>query len=165
MTCAAGEHFVAFKLSALGFPVAATRGGSPTIDLMVGNLSGSAALSIQVKTDNWAWRPRKRNPSSSHWEWYVGHKALNIRGECIYYAFVDLKWEGASRPQMPDVFIVPSIDVANRLGPDWKMYRFWIMETEGPKYLERWDLITSRLYCLESSSSLSKSGSCRQAPV
>lgn len=58
---AAGEHYVAFRLSALGFPVALTRGGSPTVDLMVGDLEGQAALSFQVKTSSGAWRSFKRS--------------------------------------------------------------------------------------------------------
>ena len=39
LTGAAGEHYVAYKLSLLGFPTALTRGGSPVIDLMVGDLT------------------------------------------------------------------------------------------------------------------------------
>jgi hypothetical protein len=53
LTAAAGEHYVAYKLSAMGYPVAMTRGGSPTLDLMVGDLSGHS-VSIQVKTSRWA---------------------------------------------------------------------------------------------------------------
>lgn len=33
LTGAAGEHFIAYRLSAMGYPVALTRGGSPTVDL------------------------------------------------------------------------------------------------------------------------------------
>jgi hypothetical protein len=36
LTGAAGEHFVAFILSARGYAVGLTRGGSPTIDLLTG---------------------------------------------------------------------------------------------------------------------------------
>jgi len=50
LTGAAGEHYVAYKLSAMGYPTALTRGGSPVIDLMVGDLSGNGSVSIQVKT-------------------------------------------------------------------------------------------------------------------
>jgi len=80
LTGASGEHFVAYMLSALGYPVALTRGGSPTVDLLVGDLKGQSAISIQVKTSNLAWRSYKRKPERSHWEWDVGKKALHIKG-------------------------------------------------------------------------------------
>jgi hypothetical protein len=76
LTAAAGEHFVAFKLSAMGYLVAMTRGGSPTVDLLVGDLSGEAAISIQVKTSSGARR-------SNRWEWDVGRKGLTLRGNSI----------------------------------------------------------------------------------
>lgn len=144
LTAAAGEHFVAFVLSALGYPVAMTRGGSPTVDLMVGDLAGNASLSIQVKTSNWARREYKRKTEKNHWEWDVGKKALGLRGDSIYYAFVDLKWEPSS-PSLPDVFIVPSASVADFLGPDWSRYMFWIMDADGEMYRNRWDLLTGIL--------------------
>ncbi len=143
LTAAAGEHFVAYRMSGMGYPVALTRGGSPTVDLMVGDLSGNGTVSLQIKTANWAWRGRKRKPAESHWEWDVGKKGLSLRGDSIFYAFVDLRW-GAS-PPAPDVFIVPSSVVANYLKPGWSRYMFWIMEAERSSYLERWDLITKRL--------------------
>ncbi len=145
LTGAAGEHFVAYKLSALGFPVALTRGGSPTIDVMVGNLTGTETLSIQVKTSNWARREFKRKPENNRWEWDVGKKALTLRGKSIYYAFVDLQWDPTNQHQMPTVFIVPSDDVANFLGPDWSRYMFWILDHQADDYKERWDLLTDRL--------------------
>ena len=92
LTAAAGEHFIAYKLSALGYPVALTRSGSPTIDLMVGDLKGEKSIMIQVKTSNWARRIAKRKPENSGWTWDVGKKALYLKGENIFYAFVDLKW-------------------------------------------------------------------------
>ena len=45
LTGAAGEHFVAYKLSSLGMAVALTRDGSDVIDLMAGNiLNGTGAI-------------------------------------------------------------------------------------------------------------------------
>jgi hypothetical protein len=147
LTAAAGEHFVAYKLSAMGYPVALTRGGSPTIDLMVGDLSGEATVSIQVKTSNWAKREYKRKPKNNHWEWDVGRKALDLCGDSIFYAFVDLRWndDNPDKSQSPEVFIVPSKTVADFLGPDWSRYMFWIMEEDKQKYHESWHLITTRL--------------------
>ncbi len=143
LTGAAGEHYVAFRLSALGFPVALTRGGSPTVDLMVGDLSGENVISIQVKTSTGANRERKRNPSSSHWEWDVGAKAMKLVGKSIFYAFVDLKWKGGE--ESPDVFIVPSQAVADFVKPEHTRYMFWIPLGDKNAYLNRWDLITNRL--------------------
>lgn len=91
LTGAAGEHFVAFQLSAMSYPVALTHGGSPTVDLMVGDLTGSATVSIQVKTSNGAWRAFKKKPENNHWEWDVGKKGVHLRGESIFHAFVDLR--------------------------------------------------------------------------
>ena len=144
LTAAAGEHYVAYMLSAKGFPVALTRGGSPTIDLLVGDLTGNSAISIQIKTSNWAYRSFKRKPEKNHWEWDVGKKGLILRGEFIYYALVDLKWNDL-KPVKPDVFIVPSNNVANFLKEDWSRYMYWIMENEKDKYLEAWDIITNEL--------------------
>ncbi len=144
LTAAAGEHYVAYKLSALGYPVAMTRGGSPTVDLMVGDVSGGTAVMIQVKTANWARRDYKRVKEKDRWEWDVGRKAMDLRGENVFYAFVDLKW-GNSEKRDPDVFIVPADTVANRLGPGWSRYMHWIMDGEREEFLERWNLITDKL--------------------
>lgn len=142
LTGAAGEHFVAYKLSAMGYPVAMTRGGSPTIDLMVGDLSGHAAVSIQVKTSRWAYRRFVKSPEKNHWEWDVSHKARLVRSESIFYAFVDLKW-GTS--EQPDVFIVHSRFVADVIQPEWKKPMYWVMESSAEHHKERWDYITDRL--------------------
>jgi hypothetical protein len=153
LTGATGEHFVAYKLSALNYPVALTRGGSPTIDLMVGDLRGGAAISIQVKTSSYAWRKRVRKPEDSHWEWDVGRKALSLRGNNIFYAFVDLNEDDQNDPPVtPDIFIVPSNDVADQAikagfeeHPDWNKFMFWIYEKEKSKYKDAWKSITSML--------------------
>jgi hypothetical protein len=144
LTSAAGEHFIAFRLSAMGFPVALTRGGSPTIDLMVGDLAGNAAISLQVKTSTGAWRPSKRNPQKSHWEWDVGNKTQLLRGESIYYVFVDLKWGDGK--VTPDAFVVPSHVVADCFaGTKYPRNMFWIMGTNRELYLEAWTPIMKRL--------------------
>jgi hypothetical protein len=111
---------------------------------MVGDLSGNAAVSIQVKTDNWARREYKRKPQNNHWEWYVNPKVLTLVGDSIFYAFVDLKWY-PTLPKQPDVFILPSKEVASRFQEGWKMYRFWLMDDEKDKWFEAWHLITERL--------------------
>jgi len=145
LTGAAGEHFIAYRLSAMGYPVALTRGGSPTVDLMVGNLTGEETVSVQVKTSSGARREYKRKPENNHWEWPVGKRAMDLQGKSIFYAFVDLKWDD-DNTTMPDVFIVPSKIVAETFNdPTWSMYVFWIMDKDKEQYFERWELITKRL--------------------
>jgi hypothetical protein len=143
MTAAAGEHFVAYRLSSLGLLAALTRGGSPTVDVLVGDPSGHAAVSLQVKTSNWAWRAYKRKPDRNHWEWFVGPKATELRGESIFYAFVDLKGGGLA---VPDVFVIPSAVVADAFsGADHAAYVFWLMAGNRDKYLEAWQPVVQRL--------------------
>jgi hypothetical protein len=142
-TAAAGEHFVAYRLSSLGLLAALTRGGSPTVDVLVGGPSGQAAMSLQVKTSNWAWRSYKRKPEKNHWEWFVGTKAKDLRGESIYYAFVDLKGGGLA---VPDVFVIPSEVVADAFaGTNYAANVFWLMAGNKDKYLEAWGPILQRL--------------------
>lgn len=144
LTGAAGEHYVAFRLSEMGFPVALTRGGSPAVDLMVSGTDGRNAVSIQVKTSSGARREYVRKPENNCWEWDVGKRAMKLRGERLFYAFVDLKW-GESHTSIPDVFIVQSDVVADSLGPDWSRYMFWIYDADKEKYLGKWSLLTEPL--------------------
>jgi hypothetical protein len=143
LTGAAGEHFVAYKLSLMGYPVGLTRGGSPTVDIMVGDLKGNETISIQVKTSSYAWRDFKRKPENNHWEWDVGAKALKIGSKSLFYAFVDL--QGGDLKILPSIFIVPSSDVKSALGEGWSRYMFWILKKDESKYLEKWELISKRL--------------------
>jgi hypothetical protein len=145
LTAAAGEHYVAFKLSQMGFPVALTRGGSPTVDLMVGNLTGSETISLQIKTSSGAWRQYKRKPENNHWEWTVGNIAKVLNSRSIFYAFVDLNWSDGG-VENPDVFIVPSTIVYGAFADtNWSMNVYWIMETDKSKYYDNWNCIIKRL--------------------
>lgn len=148
LTASAGEHYVAYVLSSLGVVAALTRGGSPAVDLMVGNPEAGRGAMIQVKTSNWARRERRRNPDDSHWEWDVGKRAIHLRGDNIFYAFVDLRWQTEKKCSLgPEVFIVPSSVVADALGPGWSRNMFWIMEPDKGKYFSRWDRIADYLGC------------------
>ena len=139
---AAGEHFVAYKLSARGYTVGLTRGGSQSVDLMVGDIGGNEVVAIQVKTSSTAWREYKKTAQNNHWEWPVSPKVTTLAGNSLFYAFVDLK----SGSGMPDVFIVPSADVAKRFkAGNWTMETMWLMANEKDKYLEAWELISERL--------------------
>ena len=154
----AGEHFVAYRLSAMGYLVAMTRGGSPSVDLMVATHDGKSTVTVQVKTAKNAWLKSKRG--EGNWYWHVGPKARTLTGPSVFYAFVDLKGgtgEGETgeprKPDMPDVFIVPADYVA---GPgnletypknDPKPTDFWfdIPEHGERRWREAWHLINERL--------------------
>ena len=113
---------------------------------MVGDATGRAAVSIQVKTSRWAWRPFKRDPSKSHWEWDVGSRPLDSPpSDALFYAFVDLCCEGDLWAITPKVFVVPSQVVHSFLKPEWKRKMFWIFEGDKDKYQEAWKQITDRL--------------------
>lgn len=140
---AAGEHYVAFKLSSFGMSVALTRDGSDVIDLMAGDILQGTATAIQVKT---ARNARK----SKYWEWSVGRKPLNLQDSNLVYVFIDLM-EGAKEDQPPTVFVVPVGDVAQQAidggfieNPDWKTFYFKIYDENAEAYLENWPLITKR---------------------
>jgi hypothetical protein len=147
LTACAGEHFVAYRISAMDYLVALTRSGSPSIDLMVATADGKKTVTIQVKTAKKAFfPPTKKHPG--FWEWIIGsQKAKDLRGESVFYAFVDLKG-GAGEP---DVFIVPADFVAsNLLGfpkPPKEATAFWfdIEEKDKDKWQEAWRLIRERL--------------------
>lgn len=139
---AAGEHFVAYKLSSMGYPVGLTRGGSQSIDLMVGDAGGNDVVAMQVKTSISACREYKRKPENNHWEWPVSAEVTTLVGNSLFYAFVDLK----SGDGMPDVYVVPSAEIAKRFkAANWTMETVWIMPADRAKYLEAWHLITDRL--------------------
>jgi len=146
LTGAAGEHFVAYRLSSMGHAVALTRGGSPTVDLMVCDDAGCSAVSIQVKTSRWAWRSRKRDPAKSHWEWDVGPRVLLVPpSQSRFYAFVDLCCEADGVTTRPTVFLVPSQDVHAFVQSEWSRKMFWIFAEDKDKYCEAWHRITDRL--------------------
>ena len=145
LTGAAGEHYVAYELSLMGYSVGPTRGGSPAVDLLVTNKSGNRVVAIQVKTSEDAFRERKKKPEDSHWEWDVGKKGMQLLGNRLLYAFVDLKYDSN---ESPDVFIVPSKDVKKWFGTDpndWSRFRYEISLKDKNKYYERWDVIEKLL--------------------
>ena len=151
LTGAAGEHYVAYALSAFGYPVGLTRGGSPTVDILVGDVSGGKSISIQVKTSNWARRDYKKKTENNHWEWDVGVKAKKLSEKSVFYAFVDLKWNDdillkSNIGENPDVYIVPSEVVANEFkDKDYSRYVYWIMKKDEKKYQNNWDIIVKAL--------------------
>ncbi|MCD4702393.1 MAG: hypothetical protein K8S24_11105 [Candidatus Aegiribacteria sp.] len=136
-TAAAGEYYVAYELSKMGYSVGLTREGLKGIDLVVGGSHNSPAVLIQVKTSSSAWRPYKKDKKRNRWEWDVGSKSRSMKGKYLFYVFVDLRKD----VDQPEVFIVPSDDVAEQMNCDMSRYIFRIPEHEGVEYKGKWNRI------------------------
>ena len=111
LTAAAGEHYVAYKLSCFGFLAALVRQGSPSTDLLTSNLDGSKTVAIQVKTTILAGRTRGRgeNKVPHHLEFPLGHAAVERASPKLIFCFVDLRDNQVGIP--PDVYIVPASEI------------------------------------------------------
>lgn len=145
MTGTAGEHYVMYRLARMGYLPALTRGGSPSVDILVANSDGTRTIAIQVKTSTSAWYQYARDTEKpNYWIWDVNNRATTLRADRLFYAFVDLR-NGSDEKKEPEVFIVPSNDVADLVKEDHTKYMFWIYEEDVHKYREMWDLITSLL--------------------
>jgi hypothetical protein len=143
LTAAAGEHYVCYELSVRSCIAALTRGGSPSVDILVSNQAGTKTIGIQVKTSNWAFRNRKKKPETSHGEFDVGQKAVGKKDNSFLYAFVNLYGENQVKPL---VFIVPPSEVAAALGDGYSRNMFWIFPKDREKYeTENWKLIAKIL--------------------
>jgi hypothetical protein len=64
LVAAVGEHFVAYKLSCLGYIAAPVRLGSPATGLLASTLDGRGVV-IQIKTTGWAERTRGRGANKT----------------------------------------------------------------------------------------------------
>ncbi len=122
----AGEHYIAYKLSCLGFLAALVRQGSPTTDLLASSLDGARTVAIQVKTTGWAERTRGRgtNKTPHHLEFPLGHAAVEKASERLIFCFVDLR---GSQPDIPpDVYIVPATTIiAEYKGANIRQHSFF----------------------------------------
>ncbi|WP_321389188.1 hypothetical protein [uncultured Desulfuromusa sp.] len=113
---ATGEFYVASYLSALELVVALPRGGVPSSDLLVTNFDCNKTISIQVKTATKALN--RHGKYGEYLTWSVSTKSKLISETSHWYAFVDLMgWPTESNS--PDIYFVPSIDVAKILKTDW----------------------------------------------
>jgi hypothetical protein len=146
LTGAAGEYYVAFRLSAEGYAVGLTTRGTRAIDMIVANPDTGKSITIQTKTMLNAFvRRKKRGP---FWKWRVGTRPPPA-SETLFYAFVDLRNEPS---QPPDVFIVPSVQLPPLLevypepekGPAKDVW-CTISEKDQGNYLNRWDFIRDAL--------------------
>ncbi len=149
LTGTAGEHYVAYKLSTMGYVAAIPREGAPTVDILACTVDAEKIVSIQVKTTDWATRTRGRgkNKKPHHLEFPLGHKAAKYNSENLVFTFVDLNgidWEDKA----PDVYVVPSKFVYD-FCKDWvdsaKMVRFHIGIDEISEFKNNWDPIIKRL--------------------
>jgi len=144
ITGAAGEYYVAYQLSAMGYVVGVPRANVPGVDLLVADVSGRESVAIQVKTSSGAKRVFKRNPENGRWEFDVGERGRHLLGPNLLYVFVDLRGgEG-----VPDVFVVPSAVVHGFFndGVERLRYMMWIPESEAEEYRDRWDIIEAALH-------------------
>lgn len=140
LTGAAGEYYVAFRLSAEGYAVVLTTHGTRLIDMSVVNPNTAKSITIQTKTmENAFVKSKKYTP---YWKWPVGKSHLKAR-ETFFYVFVDLRGDPS---QTPDVFIVPSSELDSLLSDN----KGWIWcdgidEDNAPQYRDRWDYIRDAL--------------------
>src|SRR5579863_4581948 len=81
LTGSAGVHFVAYRLSAMGYIVALTREGAPAIDLMAYSPKSGKSVSIQVKTaSNASQLKGKKERKDGLVYWQLSRKALELKG-------------------------------------------------------------------------------------
>ena len=144
LTGAAGEYYVAFRLSSNGYAVGLTTHGTRAIDMLVSNPDTGKSVTIQTKTMRGAFvQSKKYGP---FWKWRVS-KSLPTAYEGFIYVFVDLLDDLS---QAPDIFIVPSVELEPLLeqypeeGPIKDLWCV-IYEKDASKYLRRWDVISNAL--------------------
>ena len=140
-----GEYYIAFRLSAAGYPVGLTARGSRSADLLFTNLDSGKSLTIQVKAMMNAHMASKK--WGAYWKWRVGINRASPK-DSFYYLFTDLRDDPTL---VPHVFMVPSLNLQPLLeeypagGP--KITDAWcnIYEKDKDMYLDRWDLIHGAL--------------------
>jgi hypothetical protein len=100
---AAGEYHVMAELLRRGYIAALSPRGVPNADIVVTNIDGTRLCSIQVKT---------RRDLGSDGGWHMRDKHEGVRGDRLFYCFVDF---GKNPSTQPIVHIVPSAIVADVL--------------------------------------------------
>ena len=149
LTGAAGEPYVAYKVSCLGLVAALPRSGSTGVDLLVSNLDGSKTVAIQVKTTDWAERSRGRGDMKAPHElqFPLGHSSTQLNSPNLLFAFVDLRGIEWTTEQ-PKVYLVPSKYVADYCRPHlegWKMPRFHVRIEQLKQFEDNWNLLSEML--------------------
>ena len=126
MVAAAGEHYVAYKLSCLGYLAAPVRIGAPAADLLASTPDGGRTVAIQVKTTQTALRLRGRGDAKHphHLEFPLGHAAVEKASDKLIFCFVDLR-EGQDGTS-PDVYVVPAAKLLKEYeGKDIRQHSFF----------------------------------------
>jgi hypothetical protein len=147
LTGVAGVHYVASHLSYLGLHAVPTTRNVPGPDLLVSNLSGSGAVTVQVKTTMWAMRTRGRGDKKlpHHHEWDIGWNSAKLNYPRLFFALVDLQ----EFQKLPEVFIVPSkviFKYFNGGDPEiWRRARYHPLVKDILRYKNNWELITNAL--------------------
>jgi hypothetical protein len=108
---AAGEHYVMAELLRRGHIAALAPQGVPNVDIVVTDLTCSRSCSIQVKT---------RRDIGSDGGWHLKEKQERIRGDRLFYCFVDF---GKTFDAPPKVHVLPSGLVADVLA---KSHQRWL---------------------------------------
>lgn len=112
-----------------GFIAALAPAGVPNADIVVTDVEGSRLCSLQVKT---------RRDIGSDGGWHMKAKHENIRGDRLFYCFVDF---GKTPEAKPAVFVIPSGVVADVLAAS---HRRWLA-TPGMKGQARKDSVMRRM--------------------
>lgn len=100
---AAGEHHVMAELLRRGYIAALAPQGVPNADIVVTDIEGARLCSIQVKT---------RRDIGADGGWHMKAKHEHVRGERLFYCFVDF---GRTTDDRPTVLVLPSMRVADAL--------------------------------------------------
>ena len=138
LVAAAGEHFVAYKLSVLGYLAAPVRVGSPATDLLASSLDGGRTVAIQVKTTGWAERKKGRgeNKVPDRLEFPLGHAAIEKASDRLIFCFVDLR--GGFPENLPDIYVIPAaVILAEYKGMDIKKHP-WLRHHRPIAHMEPW---------------------------
>lgn len=126
LVAAAGEHYVSYALSCLGFTAALVRQGAPSIDVLASDLSGSKTVGIQVKTTEWAERTRGRGAAKRPFQlqFPLGHRAIEHASPKTIMCFVDLRGFGLT--EAPAVYVVPTkLLIEHYAGEDIRQHSFF----------------------------------------
>jgi hypothetical protein len=146
IAAAAGEHFVAARLSAMGLVVGIPRGGSPAIDLLVSSPEGRHPLGVQVKTATNARYDYKRRKRTT-WSWPM--KLQEVR-TLVWHVFVDLQnWPNAGSGVLPVCYVLSPKDMIEygRLPAreGWSMGNLYLVDgvddrlPDASRFREKWD--------------------------
>lgn len=138
-TGAIGEFYVAAYLSAHDLLVALPRAGIPGSDMFVGAVQGPP-LRIQVKTGTRS--TKKDKVEGPIYLWSTTLSVIEKHDKSLWYAFVWLNGWPKEEGKLPEVFIVPSFAVVERMklvraeieqSPKTWPY-FWLRVDEADQY-------------------------------